>query len=46
MIRDNNKMKYNLFFVFCLDNADTKNKKMDTNTEKHNGTLKKNNRRI
>ena len=26
MIRDSNKMKYNLFF-FCLDDADTKNKK-------------------
>ena len=35
MIRDSNKMKYNLFFfVFCLDDADTKNKKMDANTEK------------
>jgi hypothetical protein len=44
MIRDSNKMKYNFFF--CLDDADTKNK-MDTNTEKLKGTLKKqNNRRI
>jgi len=42
MIRDSNKMKYNLpFFFFCLDDADTKNKKMDANTEKLNGTLKK-----
>jgi hypothetical protein len=32
-------MKYNLFF--CLDDADMKNKKMDTNTEKLKGTLKK-----
>jgi len=39
MIRDINKMKNNLFF--CLDDADTKNKKMDTNTEKLKGTLKK-----
>jgi hypothetical protein len=32
MIRDSNKMKYNPFF---LDEADTKNKKMnDINTEK------------
>jgi hypothetical protein len=39
-------MKYNLF-VFCLDDADMKNKKMDANTEKLKGTLKKkNNRRI
>jgi hypothetical protein len=38
MIRDSNKMKYNLF---CLDDADTKNKKMDANTEKLKGTLKK-----
>jgi hypothetical protein len=36
-----NKMKYNPFFFFCLDDADTKNKKMDTNTEKPKGTLKK-----
>ena len=44
MIRDNIKMKYNLFF---LDDADTKNKNMDTNTEKLKGTLKnENNRRI
>jgi hypothetical protein len=42
MIRDSNKMKYNLFcFLFCLDDADTKNKKMDANTEKLKGTLKK-----
>ena len=40
MIRDSNKMKYNLFF-FCLDDADTKNKKMDANTEKLKGTQKK-----
>jgi len=33
-------MKYNFFF-FCLDDADTKNKKMDANTEKHKGALKK-----
>jgi hypothetical protein len=39
MISDNNKMKYNLFFY--LDDADTKNKKMDANTEKLKGTLKK-----
>jgi len=32
-------MKYNLFFF--LDDADTKNKKMDANTEKLKGTLKK-----
>jgi len=35
-------MKYNAFcFLFCLDDADTKNKKMDANTEKLKGTLKK-----
>ena len=38
MIRDSNKMKYNLYFVFvlffCLDDADTKNKNMDANTKK------------
>ena len=28
-------------FIFCLDDADTKNKKMDTNTEKLKGTLNK-----
>ena len=46
MIRDSNKMKYNLFFF--LDDADTKTKKMDANTEKLKGTQKKNenNRRI
>jgi len=38
MIRDSNKMKYNLFFS---DDAETKNKKMDANTEKLKGTLKK-----
>jgi hypothetical protein len=38
MIRDGNKMKYNLFF---LDETDTKNKKMDANTETLKGTLKK-----
>jgi hypothetical protein len=41
MIRDSNKMKYNPLFVFCLDDADMKNKKMDANTEKLKGTLKK-----
>jgi len=40
MIRDSNKMKYNLF-VFCLEDTNTKNKKMDVNTEKLKGTLKK-----
>jgi hypothetical protein len=40
MIRDSNKMKYNLF-VFCLGDADRKNKKMDVNTKKLKGTLKK-----
>jgi hypothetical protein len=45
MIRDSNKMKYNLFF--CFNDADTKNKKMDANTEKLKGTKKnENNRRI
>ena len=39
MIRDSNKMKYNFFF--WLDDADTKNKKMDADTEKLKGTLKK-----
>jgi len=39
MIRDSNKMKYNLFFF--LDDADTKTKKMDANTEKLKGTQKK-----
>ena len=39
MIRDSNKMKYNSLF-FCLDGANTKNKKMDANTEKLKGTLK------
>jgi hypothetical protein len=38
MIRDSNKI-YNLFFF--LYNADTKNKKMEVNTEKLKGTLKK-----
>ena len=33
-------MKYNPLF-FCLDDADMKNKKIDTNTEKLKGTLKK-----
>ena len=32
-------MKYNI--CFFLDDADTKNKKMDANTEKLKGTLKK-----
>ena len=41
MIRDSNKMKYNHFFCFCLDDADTKNKKMNANTEKLKGKLKK-----
>jgi len=47
MIRDSNNMKYNHFF-FCLNDADTKNKKMNnTNTKKFKGTLKnENNRRI
>jgi len=40
MIKDSNKMKYNLFF-FCLDDVDTKNKKMDSNTEKLKGTQRK-----
>jgi hypothetical protein len=45
MIRDSNKMKYNPFFF--LDDANTKNKKIDANTEKLKGTLKnKNNIRI
>ena len=39
MIKDNNQMKQKLFFF--LDDADSKNKKMDTNTEKLKGTLKK-----
>ena len=39
MIRDSNNMKYNFFF--CLDDTDTKNKKMDANTEKLKRTLKK-----
>ena len=39
MIRDSNKMKYNLFF---LDDVGTKNKKInDTNTEQLKETLKK-----
>ena len=38
MIRDSNKMKNNLFFFFCLDDADMK---MDSNIEKLKGTLKK-----
>jgi hypothetical protein len=45
MIRDSNKIKYNLslcFFFFCLNEADTKNKKMNNaNTKKLKGTLKK-----
>jgi len=45
MIRDSKKMKYNFFF--CLDDADTKNKKMDANTENLKEHKKnKNNRRI
>ena len=40
MIRDSNKMKHKLFF-FCLDDTDTKNKKMNANTKKLKGTLKK-----
>jgi hypothetical protein len=42
MIRDSNKMKYKpfFFFLFCLDEADTKNKKMnDINTEKLKGNI-------
>jgi len=38
MIRDSKKIKYNLFFFY---DADTKNKKMDANTEKLKGALKK-----
>jgi len=36
-------MKYNTFFFafFCLDDPNTKNKKMDANIEKVKGTLKK-----
>ena len=34
-------MKYNLFFFFFLDDVDTKNKEMNTNTEKLQGILKK-----
>jgi hypothetical protein len=37
-------MKYNTF-VFCLDDADTKNKKIDANTEKLKGTQKNENNR-
>jgi len=40
MIRDSNKMKYITLF-FCLDDVDTKNKKMDANTKKLKGTQKK-----
>ena len=40
MIRDSNQMKYKCFF-FCLDDVDSKNKKMDVNTEKLKGKLKK-----
>jgi hypothetical protein len=40
MIRDSNKIKYNPS-CFFLDDVDTKNKKMDANTEKLKGTLKK-----
>jgi hypothetical protein len=29
MIRDSNKIKYNLLFFFCLDATNTKNKKMN-----------------
>jgi hypothetical protein len=39
MIKDSNKMKFNFFF--CLDDVDTKNKKMDANTEKLKGIQKK-----
>ena len=39
MIRDSYKMKYNLFFFFCLDDADMKT---NSNIEKLKGTLKKN----
>jgi hypothetical protein len=48
MIRDSNKIKYNHpFFFFCLDDANTRNKKMDANTAKLKGTQKnENNRRI
>ena len=41
MIIDDNQIKYNPFF-FCLDDMDTKNKKMnDAITEKLKRTLKK-----
>jgi len=33
--------RWNITFFFCLDDADTKNKKMDAITEKLKGTLKK-----
>jgi hypothetical protein len=40
MIRDSNKMKYNTF-VFSLDDAETRNKKMnDANTERLKRTQK------
>ena len=41
MIRDSNNNKYPPPVFFCSDDADTKNKKMDANTEKLKGTLKK-----
>jgi ABC-type enterochelin transport system substrate-binding protein len=40
MIRDSNKIKYNLFF-FSLDDANTKNKEMDAKTEKLKRTQEK-----
>jgi alpha-acetolactate decarboxylase len=43
MIRDSNKMKYNLLFFFCLDATNTKNKKMNDEKNEKNlkGTLRK-----
>ena len=35
-------MKYKCFFFAFLDDGDTKNKKMDANTEKRKGKLNKN----
>ena len=40
MIRDSNQMKYKLLFFF-LDDVDSKNKKMDANTEKLKGIILK-----
>ena len=41
MLRDSNKMKYYSLFFLSKMTWDTKNKKMDANTEKLKGTLKK-----